>query len=151
MWTELPTDLRLIDGWCWQPVKALLLSSLGASARWSSGSTHMTTGAKHMENLAGLPEMKSLMLELSIAAESAMSRRGMGVVGLPELQGGKLHGRHSVSAQGAHAGGELVQSPGGDLHVPGNSPSHDGQVRPADRSGKAQPRYTDAKHGVGLD
>ena len=30
--------------------------------------------------------------------------------GLPELQGGKLHGRHSVSAQGTHAGGELVQS-----------------------------------------
>ena len=32
--------------------------------------------------------------------------------GLPELQSRKLHGRHSVSARGAHAGGELVQSPG---------------------------------------
>ena len=30
--------------------------------------------------------------------------------GLPELQGGKLHGRHNVGAQGAHASGELVQS-----------------------------------------
>ena len=71
--------------------------------------------------------------------------------GLPELRGGKLHGRYSVSAQGAHAGGELVQSPRGDLHGPGSSPSHDEQVRSADWSGKAQPRYTDAKHGVGLD
>ena len=52
--------------------------------------------------------------------------------GLPELQGGKLHGRHSVSARGAHAGGELVQSPGGDLRGPGGSPSHDEQVRSAD-------------------
>ena len=40
----------------------------------------MTTGAKHVENQAGLPEVKSLMPELSTAAESAMSRRGMGVV-----------------------------------------------------------------------
>ena len=36
--------------------------------------------------------------------------------GQPELRSGKLHGRHSVSAQGAHAGGAPVQSPGGDLH-----------------------------------
>ena len=43
--------------------------------------------------------------------------------GLPELQGGKCtHVTVSV-AQGAHAGGELVQSPGGDLHGPGSSPA----------------------------
>ena len=29
VWTEPQTDLRLNDGWCWQPVKALLLSSPG--------------------------------------------------------------------------------------------------------------------------
>ena len=72
---------------------------------------------------------------------SVTSRGGVGVVscfgssepaGLPELQGGKLHGRQSVSAQGAHAGGELVQSSGGDLHGPGISPSNDEQVRSAD-------------------
>ena len=40
----------------------------------------MTTDAKHVENLAGLPEVKSLMPEWSTTAESAMSRRGMGVV-----------------------------------------------------------------------
>ena len=33
----------------------------------------MTTDAKHVENLAGLPEVKSLMPERSTAAESAMS------------------------------------------------------------------------------
>ena len=52
--------------------------------------------------------------------------------GLPELSGRELHGRLSVSAQGAHASGELVQSPGGDQHGPGISPSHDEQVRSAD-------------------
>ena len=53
----------------------------------------MTTDANHVENLAGLPEGKSStpssrvidheqrdVTELSTAAESAMSRRGMGVV-----------------------------------------------------------------------
>ena len=49
-WTEPATDLRLNDGWCWQPVKGLLLSSPGASVRC----THMTTGPKHVENLVGL-------------------------------------------------------------------------------------------------
>ena len=36
--------------------------------------------AKHVENLAGLTEVKSSTPELSTAARSAMSRRGMGVV-----------------------------------------------------------------------
>ena len=54
VWTEPPTDLRLNDGWCWQPVRALLLLSPGTSVRWSSGSVHMMTDAKHVENLAGL-------------------------------------------------------------------------------------------------
>ena len=49
VWTEPPTDLRLKDGWCWQPVRALLLPSPGASVRWSSGSVHMMTDAKHVE------------------------------------------------------------------------------------------------------
>ena len=78
--TEPPTDPRLNDGWCWQPVRAFLLLSPGASVRCSSGSVHMMTDAKHVENLAGLPEVKSLMPELSTAAESIMSRRSMGVV-----------------------------------------------------------------------
>ena len=80
VWTEPPTDLRLKDGWCWQPVRALLLLSPGASVRWSSGSVHMMTDAKHVENLAGLPEVKGLMPEWSTAAEPVMSSGGMGVV-----------------------------------------------------------------------
>ena len=40
----------------------------------------MTTDAKHVENLAGLLEVKNLTSELSTAAESVMSRRSMGVV-----------------------------------------------------------------------
>ena len=39
-----------------------------------------TTDAKHVENLAGLPEVKSLMPECSTAARSVMSREGVGVV-----------------------------------------------------------------------
>ena len=61
--------------------------------------------------------------------------------GLPELHGEKVHGRHSVSAQGAHAGCEFVQSPG-DPHGPGSSPSHDERVWSADSSGKSQPGDT---------
>ena len=78
VWTEPPTDLRLNDGRCWQLVDALLLSSPGVSVRWSSGSTHMTTDAKHVENLVGLP--KSLMPDWSTAARSVMSRGGVGAV-----------------------------------------------------------------------
>ena len=101
----------------------------------------MTTGAKHVENLSGLPEVKSLMPEWSTAARSVMSRGGVGVVSCfgssepadcQSCKAEKLHGRHSVSAQGAHAGGKLVQSPGGYLYGPGISPSHDEQVRSAD-------------------
>ena len=40
----------------------------------------MMTDAKHVENVAGLPEDKSLMTEWSTAARFAMSRRGMGDV-----------------------------------------------------------------------
>ena len=40
----------------------------------------MTTDAKRKENLAGLSGVKSSTSELSTAAESAMSRRGMGIV-----------------------------------------------------------------------
>ena len=40
----------------------------------------MTTDAKHVENLAGLSEVKSPTSELSTAAGFAMSRRNMGVV-----------------------------------------------------------------------
>ena len=78
VWTEPPTDPRLNDGWCWLPVKALLLLSPGASVRWSSGSVHTKTDAKRVENLAGLSEVKSSKSDLSTAAESAMSRRSMG-------------------------------------------------------------------------
>ena len=74
------TSDRLNDGCCWQPVRAFLFLSPGASVRWSSGSVHMMTDAKHVENLAGLSEVKSQMSELSTAAEPAMSRRSMGVV-----------------------------------------------------------------------
>ena len=49
--TEPPTDPRLNDGWCWQPVRALLLLSPGVSVWWWSGSAHMMTDAKHVENL----------------------------------------------------------------------------------------------------
>ena len=79
VWTEPPTDLRLNDGRCWQLVNALLLSSPGVSVR-SSGSTHMTSDAKHGKNLASLPEVKSLMPEWSTAARSVMSRGGVGAV-----------------------------------------------------------------------
>ena len=80
VWTEPPTDLRLNDGRWWQVVNALLLSSPGVSVRWSSGSTHLTTDPKHVENLAGLSVVKSPTSELSTAAESVMSRRSTGVV-----------------------------------------------------------------------
>ena len=70
VWTEPPTEFRLDDG-RWQPVKALELPS-GVSVRWSSGNTHMTTNAKHVENLAGLSEVKSSTPKLLTAA---MSRR----------------------------------------------------------------------------
>ena len=40
----------------------------------------MMTDAKHVENLAGLSEVKSPTSELSTAAESVMSRRRTGVV-----------------------------------------------------------------------
>ena len=80
MRTEPPTDLRLNDGWCWQPLKALLLPTPGVSVRWSSGSTRLTTDAKRVESLAGLSEVKSSTSKLSTAAESSMSRRGMGLV-----------------------------------------------------------------------
>ena len=59
VWTELPTDPRLNDGWCWQQVSASQLLSPEVSVRWLSGSVHMTTDAKHVENLAGLSEVKS--------------------------------------------------------------------------------------------
>ena len=36
------------------------------------------------------------------------------------LRDEKVHRHHSASARETHAGGELVQSPGGDLHGPGN-------------------------------
>ena len=110
---------------CWQRVRAFLLLSPGASVRWSSGSVHMTTDAKHVKNLAGLSEVKSTTSELPTAAESVMPRRSMesfrvSVRASPRTAratGGKLHGRHSVSARS----GELVQSPGGYLHGPGSA------------------------------
>ena len=40
----------------------------------------MTTDAKHVENLAGLSEVKSTTSELPTVAESVMPRRSMGVV-----------------------------------------------------------------------
>ena len=96
----------------------------------------MMTDAKHVENLAGLPEVKSLMPEWSTDARSVMSRGGVGVVlcfgsSKPaDCQSYKAENCTdvSVSAQEAHAGAELVQSPGGDLHGPGISPSHDERV-----------------------
>ena len=80
VWTEPPTDPRLNGGWCWQPVRAFLPLSPGASVRWSSGSVHMTTDAKHVENPAGLSGVKSTTSELPTAAVSVMPRRSMGVV-----------------------------------------------------------------------
>ena len=132
VWAEPPTDLRLNDGRCWLLVKALLLMIPGASVTWSSGSVHMMTDAKRVDNLAGLYEFKSSTSELSQRYGSRFVSRFERGRGLPELQGGKVQGRHSVSAQGAHAGGGLAQSPGGHLHGPGSSPSHDEQVRSAD-------------------
>ena len=80
VWTEPSTDLRLNDGPCWLLVKTLLLLSPGASVTWSSGSVHMMTDAKRVENLAGLSEVKSSTSKLSTAAQAVMSRRGMGAV-----------------------------------------------------------------------
>ena len=59
VWAEPPTDLRLNDGRCWLLVKALLLLIARASVTWSSGSVHMMTDAKSVNNLAGLSEIKS--------------------------------------------------------------------------------------------
>ena len=114
----------------------------------------MTTDAKHVENLAGLPEDRSLtqssrvidcgqrdVTELSTAAQAVMSRKGTGAVscfGPSELahrqdyEAKRVHRHHSASKRETHAGGELVQSPGGDLHGPGSSPSHDEQAWSAD-------------------
>ena len=71
----------------------------------------MMTDAKRVENLVGLSEVKSSTSELSTAAEirDVPQRYGesyrVSVRASPltstELQGGKLHGRHSVSAQGS--------------------------------------------------
>ena len=141
VWAEPPTDLRLNDGQCWLLVKALLLLSSGQSVTWSSGSVHMMTDAKRVENLVSLrgQEFDARMVD-TCKIRDVPRRCGSRLVfrferarGLTELlQGGTLHGRHTVSAQGAHAGGELVQSPGGYLHGPGSSPSYDEQVRFAD-------------------
>ena len=66
------------------------------------------TDAKHVENLPGLPEDKSLMPEWSTAARFVVSRRVMGAVSCLDssepadcqsYEAEKLHGRHSVSAQ----------------------------------------------------
>ena len=92
----------------------------------------MMTDAKRVDNLAGLYEFKSSTSELSQRHGSRFVSRFERGRGLAEPQGGKVQGRHSVSAQGAHAGGGLAQSPGGHLHGPGSSPSHDDQVRSAD-------------------
>ena len=91
--SEPPRVIRLNDGRCWQPVKALPLPSPRASVRWTSGSTHRTTDAKHVENLAGLHEDRSStpcarvidyeqhdVMELLTAAQAVMSREGSGVV-----------------------------------------------------------------------
>ena len=101
----------------------------------------MTTDAKHVENLAGLSEVKSTTSELPTAAENFMHRRSMGVVSClgsrqpADCQSYKAENCTDVTVsvhKGAHASGELVQSPGGDLHGPGVSPSHDEQVQSAD-------------------
>ena len=63
VWAQ-PTDLRLNDGRCWVLVKTLLLLIPGASVTWS-GSVHMMTDAKRVDNLAGLYEFKSSTSELS--------------------------------------------------------------------------------------
>ena len=99
----------------------------------------MTTDAKHVENLAGLSEVKSSTPKLSTAAEAAMSRRGKGVVSClgssdpanrQDYEAKKY--TDSASARETHAGGELVQCPGGDLHGPRSSPSCNGRVWSAD-------------------
>ena len=83
----------------------------------------MTTDEKHVENLAGLSEVKSSTPKLSTAAGAAMSRRDMGVVsclGSSELA-------HRQDYEGQCARDTQVVS-----HRPGSSHSHDEQVRSAD-------------------
>ena len=102
----------------------------------------MTTDAKHVENLAGLPEVKSLLSEWSTAAESAMSRRGVGVVSclgsseLADRQDYEAEKDITVPVRERHtrvvSSCSSCKSSGGDLHGPGSSPSHDEQVRSAD-------------------
>ena len=120
--TDLPTDLRLDDGRRWQRVKALPLPSPGASVR--SGSTHMTTDAKHVENLAALPESRSStpssrvidheqrdVTELSTAAEAAMFRRVWGRF-VPRIERARIAGttrrKSAQTSQCQCSGGELA-------------------------------------------
>ena len=50
--------LGLSDGWRWCQVRALQLPSPGVSIQRSARSTHMTPDTKHVENLAGPPEVQ---------------------------------------------------------------------------------------------
>ena len=100
----------------------------------------MTTDAKHVENLAGLSEVKSSTPKGVDSCRSRDVPQRCGSRFVPRIEqaraapgpgGEKVHRHHSASARETHAGGELVQCPGGDLHGPGSSPSHDEQVRSA--------------------
>ena len=92
----------------------------------------MTTGAKPVDNLDDRVVDSCKIRDVPRRCGGRLVSRFERARGLPELQSGKLHGRHSASAQRAHASGELVQSLVGDLHGPGISPSHDEQVWSAD-------------------
>ena len=62
-----------------------------------------------------------------------------------------MHRHHSASARETHSGDELVQTQEEIYMDPESVPAHDEQVRSEDGRGRAQPRYTEAKHDVGLD
>ena len=120
MWTEPPTDPRLNDGWCWQPVRAFLLpESWGErSVVCQEASTRRQTRSTWKILQVSLKSRVRVRVADSCRIHYALQEYGSRLVsrfeparGLPELWGGKLHGRHSVSARGAHAGGELVAKP----------------------------------------
>ena len=119
----------------------------------------MTTDAKHVENLAGLSEVNSQTSELSTAVESVVSRRSVGVVS--RLSWSEPADRQNYKAE--HCTDVTVSVHEKHMQVVSSCKAReeihvDQEAVPAtmNKSGlqseaeKAQPRQTDAKHGVGL-
>ena len=120
----------------------------------------MTTGAKHVENLAGLPEAKSLTPEWSTAARSVMSRGGVGVVSClgstepADCQNHRaenctdvavsVHKEHMQVVSSCRAQEEVYMD---QKSVPATMNKSGPQVEAEELSQDIQ----DAKHGVGLD